>query len=522
MPMNSLLSQSILLHLAQWGVREVCVAAGARNIPLVAAISASRGLLLRHFFEERSAGFFALGRMMADRRPVAVVTTSGTAVAELLPAVIEAHFQGLPLIVISADRPSAFRGSGAPQAIEQVGIFGNYAERTLDLEGEARDLQWPQRLSARPLHINVCFGEPLLSESSGIDFGAWGDGRPGRSPSARLPEIVEIFLAHAPDLVVLAAGLHPDEAEFVTPFLHILGAPIMAEATANLHAPSLQPLLMGGGESALRALNSTHILRIGAVPSWRWWRDIEQRSGLAIVQFSNAAYPGLARYQSMSVHPLAMLRNQVATANLFDGPVSAHRADRSARLGTLLEAHPLAEPAWMRHLSVVIPAGATVFLGNSLPIREWNLAAISAGHITFANRGANGIDGIVSSFFGSAAEAAESWLIVGDLTALYDLAAPWIVDQLPAANRRIVVINNGGGKIFSRVPALAALGPEALGVIENRHDLCFAPWAQLWGFGYILMTDPGQLADLPTGNVIIEVRPDGTMTEAFWSAWQSA
>jgi len=122
--------------------------------------------------EERCAGFFALGRIMMERRPVAVVTTSGTAAAELLPAMIEAYYQALPLIAITADRPSSYRGSGAPQAIEQVGLFGVYAGRTLDMEA-GREVVWPTMLANKPLHVNICFDEPLVGDIQGIDFSAW-------------------------------------------------------------------------------------------------------------------------------------------------------------------------------------------------------------------------------------------------------------------------------------------------------------------------------------------------------------
>jgi 2-succinyl-5-enolpyruvyl-6-hydroxy-3-cyclohexene-1-carboxylate synthase len=142
-----------LLHrLDRLGVREVCVAAGARNAPLVAALTSSTGIRLWHFFEERCAGFFALGRALVDGRPVAVVTTSGTAAAELLPSVIEAYYQGRPLIVVTADRPARYRRSGAPQAIEQEGLFGVYAEVL------AEDAPWTARM---PLHINLPLDEPL-------------------------------------------------------------------------------------------------------------------------------------------------------------------------------------------------------------------------------------------------------------------------------------------------------------------------------------------------------------------------
>ena len=133
------------------GANEFCVCAGSRNSPLLAVIGTC-GVQLFSFVDERSAAFFAIGRVKLHGNPVAVVTTSGTAVAEMLPAAIEAHYSGIPLILISADRPARFRGTGAPQAIEQLGLFGPYAETSL--EGWSR---------LRPLHLNIEFDEPLLT-----------------------------------------------------------------------------------------------------------------------------------------------------------------------------------------------------------------------------------------------------------------------------------------------------------------------------------------------------------------------
>jgi 2-succinyl-5-enolpyruvyl-6-hydroxy-3-cyclohexene-1-carboxylate synthase len=176
----------------------------------------------------------------------------------------------------------------------------------------------------------------------------------------------------------------------------------------------------------------------------------------------------------------------------------------------------------MRHLSRVIGAGATVMIGNSLPIREWNLAADvpKPGTRFFANRGANGIDGLVSTWLGVSADANESWLVLGDLSALYDLSAPWILPQLPGAKRRIVVINNGGGKIFSRVSWLKGVDAQTKRAMVNPHDISFEPWAKLWNMEYRLVTDWQTLQDDETPNAIWEVRPDEAETEAFWQAWQ--
>ncbi len=131
------------------GANDFCVCAGSRNSPLIAVLSGS----LYSFVDERSAAFFALGRTKLTGQPVAVVTTSGTAVAELLPAAVEAYYSGLPLILITADRPERYRGTGAPQAIEQMGIFGPYAATSIG--------NWSRRT---PLHLNIEFDEPLIDE----------------------------------------------------------------------------------------------------------------------------------------------------------------------------------------------------------------------------------------------------------------------------------------------------------------------------------------------------------------------
>lgn len=531
---NHTLACQVLRHLAGLGVREVCVAAGARNAPLVAPLLASRGVKVWNFFDERSAAFFALGRMMAERKPVAVLTTSGTAVAELLPAVIEAHYQGRPLVMVTADRPKRFRGSGAPQAIEQVGIFGQYAEPTLDLDADSELENWPLRLGRKPVHVNVCFDEPLQCVSQGIDFHAvdtTGDLDRSRVPGISGPmnpneaalAVLNDWLGKREGMVVLAGGLHMDQVPKVVEFLQSVNAPIVAEATANLsgHA-KLRDLLIVGGERALQRLNPKRVLRIGSVPSWRWWRDLEHRPEVQVLNVSDSSFPGLARKENVITANWLILNQAiehcaVAAGSFGNSPIGG-LADR---LGALCRQLPLAEVSWMRHLSVAMPAGARVFLGNSLPIREWNLAAAPPrpGTAFFANRGANGIDGTVSTFLGVGAGSRESWLITGDLSALYDLSAPWMLPQLPEGNRRIVVINNGGGRIFSRVESLRSLDDAAREVIENRHGYSFEPWARMWELDYVTCKSPEHLGEVPAGNAVIEIRPDPSQTETFWRQW---
>jgi 2-succinyl-5-enolpyruvyl-6-hydroxy-3-cyclohexene-1-carboxylate synthase len=147
---NIAAARELIARVRALGVEEFVVCGGSRNAPLIVALADARTLA---FVDERSAAFFALGRCKRDDKPVAVVTTSGTAVGELMPATIEAYYSGMPLVLITADRPARFRGSGAPQTIEQVGIFGSYAATATE--------NWNRR---QPLHLNVEFDEPLIDE----------------------------------------------------------------------------------------------------------------------------------------------------------------------------------------------------------------------------------------------------------------------------------------------------------------------------------------------------------------------
>ncbi|HSI65129.1 MAG TPA: 2-succinyl-5-enolpyruvyl-6-hydroxy-3-cyclohexene-1-carboxylic-acid synthase, partial [Candidatus Saccharimonadia bacterium] len=440
---NVELISALLNELDVLGVREFCVAAGARNAQLLHLLLV-RGSVVYHFVEERSAAFFALGRVMHSRRPVAVVTTSGTAVAELFPAMMEAHYQALPLIAVTADRPSRYRGSGAPQAVEQMGFFSSYVVRDVEMEyrGEEYHATVGQfRPGVGPQHFNICLEEgfacfeaehknPPVRKPLQHPALEWDKEGPGRIWSAKGP------------MLALVGGLHPADVPAAREFLLKVGVPVMAEATSNLLGDeSLKSQLLAGGESTLRAFDAKRVVRLGSVPSWRWWRDLDGRADIPVLNISRALFRGLARTEGVVTCPWDVLRHPD-----FPVPVVASAMPVIAepdRLEQLLTTHPLSEPAWMGHLSRAMSEGSMVMLGNSLPIREWNLAgdAPPVGAAFFANRGANGIDGLVSTWLGLSAQSQESWLILGDLSAIYDLGAPWILPQLKSSKRRLVVIN---------------------------------------------------------------------------------
>ncbi len=514
----------VLRNLVGRGVEDFVLCAGSRNSPLLAILGSASGLDLFSHFEERSGAFFALGRARAKDRPVAIVTTSGTAVAECLPAVIEARYSGVPLVVVSADRPRRYRGTGAPQSIEQVGIFGPYAA-TLDLEkGEGLDLSaWSGR---EPLHLNLCLDEPLLEAPAlALDFES-----PPALPSRDLVDLTaarreaQAFLARSRRPLVLVGALAAADRPAVAEFLADLGAPVWAEAISGLREnPALGDVLLASSERMLGRVGADAVLRLGGVPTCRYWRDLEAL-GLPVLSISSEPFSGSPGSRLLRAPVGALIASLEFSGVAPDAALRTLDRAAAERLRELYSRFPESEPALMHKLSRRIPTGSRIFLGNSLAIREWDLAADrrDRGFDCRANRGANGIDGEVSTFLGLVDEARSNWGIFGDLTSLYDLAAPWILPQLIEGGRdpelRIVVVNNGGGRIFSRLPAIRRHVPDRVRrrFFECEHPLDFEGWAKLWDLGYELSTQGLPPHEPGFRQGILELRPDAEQSEAFW------
>ena len=496
---------------------EFVVCAGARNAPLLEALALAeaqnRVRVWRHF-DERSAGFFALGRTMDSAEPCAVVVTSGTAVAELLPAVVEAHYQGRPLLVLSADRPERFRGSGAPQCIDQIGIFGSHA-------GSGRVESWNGR---GPWHWNLEMEEAF--EPSAVEF----------------PEPAEFVLARARfdvsglarflredvfrGLVVMLGGLEPEEREETYHFCRALGAPLVADPTSGLRE-ALQHLIIPDGDRMLHARPPGKILRIGDVPAGRFWRDLENLPDVDVWSVTRNQFTGLSRDSGITTAAVhRVLRGLGETAPIGDAlDYRVRSGRRAAEIQELLESYPESEPALIRTLSLFASLGSTVYLGNSLPIREWSLFAQWERPIpeVRANRGANGIDGQISSWLGWTAEREDAWAVLGDLTALYDLSAPAWFGQTVSRGRVLVVINNGGGRLFDRLPRLAQLSDRGRELLRQPHTLHLDGWATMWGMKYVRISRVSDFDALDDADepMLVEVVPSDDETLRFWQAWDA-
>ncbi|MGZ3722596.1 MAG: 2-succinyl-5-enolpyruvyl-6-hydroxy-3-cyclohexene-1-carboxylic-acid synthase [Bdellovibrionales bacterium] len=505
------LAGEILRSLWDTGVRDVIICAGARNAPFVSQLSAENPFKVHAFFEERSAGFFALGKIISTGRPVAVITTSGTAAANLLPAIIESDYQGQPLIAVTADRPVHYRGSGAPQTINQVGLYSHYVEKFFDIENSWNDqLDWSMR---RPVHINVCFDEPLIDSTANM-VGASPNRTYKNVPFAQAADTERLAEVHLPGKhpLILVGGLPPEFRNETVAVLKKWRRPVVLEGPSNLRGhPELSDWEIFCSDKTLKELQIDSVIRIGSVPTLRFWRDLE-KSDLPVTHFSHLPFSGLPR--SRQVHSLASLQTSQAQFT----PWSALERDLDRKLAVnergLLRRFSKSEPAWLEWLSREIPADARVFVGNSLPIREWDFAAVRDGRREiFANRGANGIDGLISTFLGLAVNEKSNWCILGDLSALYDLSGPWPNRQEKILDLNLVVINNSGGKIFKRMFHNS--------LFENPHDLNFKAWAEMWGWEYKCLREPESLARLSSGPRVIEIVPGEIETENFWKAWEA-
>ena len=511
-------ADSALQLCANLGVREFIVCAGARNLSLIETLLASEEVHVWNHFEENSAGFFALGRCMATAEPCCIVTTSGTAVAELLPAVIEAHYQARPLVILSADRPSHFRGSGAPQAIEQLGIFGDYVETCVDIEGSVPELTWSGR---KPLHLNVCLeessqqGETLLSPK---EF------KPSRQRII-VSELVKFIHDAWDGLVVALGGLEPEDREEVFHFLKDLKVPVIADATSGLRE-AMDKMLVAEPEDLFKKGMVGSVLRIGEVPVGRFWRDLEEKTEVKVCSVSRTGFSGLARASVVIEGDVTRILKGMGEPDEI-GDVTDAMANNSrdwARVDEVLESYPDSEPAMIRMLSQYATIAGSLYLGNSLPIREWNQFAQREIPIEFvrANRGANGIDGQISTWLGNSAEVDDSWCVVGDLTALYDLAGLSLWKQAGGLRRTLVVVNNGGGRIFERLSSVQNMSEETKEAVVNEHELSFENLAKTWGIRYVCYTNVEKMEiEPPEEGILVELRPSDEQTKKFWEVYKA-
>jgi len=449
------------------------------------------GIRVWMHLDERSASFFALGMAKTAELPVAILCTSGTAAAELHAAVIEAHHSRTPLLVLTADRPPELREVGANQAIDQLRLFGGAVRWAFDPGVPDAEPEAPQRwrrLAARalaeaagppagPVHLNLPFREPLTPEPGQAPEAVPACGPPARVRSGARPpdealaaELAGRLAAARRPLVV--AGEMRDGARLREPLddlLRRVDAPLLAEPTSHLRTSGgvgvVEPY-----DALLRdaAWANAHrpdlVLRLGAPPTSKALSQLVARSGgaLVVVDADGWRDPEQAAQEFVRCDPAALLP-AVAARLPAAGPMPWRRewaaagTAASAALDRCLGRSPLHEGRVVRALAAALPEGAHVLVGSSMPIRDVDTfwPAALPGQRFLANRGASGIDGLVSTGLGMAAAAGgPAVLLVGDLTLYHDMNGLWAIRR-HGLRVVIVVLDNDGGGIFGFLPQAA-------------------------------------------------------------------
>ncbi|MBN2197007.1 MAG: 2-succinyl-5-enolpyruvyl-6-hydroxy-3-cyclohexene-1-carboxylic-acid synthase [Polyangiaceae bacterium] len=547
-------AELVIAGLVAGGVRRLVVCPGSRSTPFALTALRHSELTCWSVVDERSAGFFALGQAKATGAPTALLATSGTAAAHFFPAVIEARMAGCPLVLVSADRPHELVHCGAPQTIEQSRLFDGYVEHAVDLGNpDPREIAlrgvFRQVMQAviiargprpGPVHVNARATKPLeparpsspqgraLSDLARrvVAEARSGVGSPPRlvPPSEDLAEVGKRLGAAARGLIFCGA-LTPAQAPPPN-LLHELarrtGFPLVCEATSQgrtaprtadeiLLCDRLEPLLLDA--RFRRSFAPEVILQIGAAPlgaAWESWLESPvERHVLSVHGWADPMHGAatvLAGDSTLAI--LGLLENLAPVTGALDGARRSYRLGL-AKLGRVAAAAidatlgastaGLSEGQVVRTTVAALPPGATLVLGSSLPLRAVDLftSAFPEPHPVIANRGTNGIDGLVSAAAGVASLSLPVTLLLGDVSFLHDVGGLWA-----ARNARaplvIVVLNDRGGRIFDELPVALAATPEELAYFTTPHALNLARAADLYGHGYFRTTSTDSLAEALT------------------------
>jgi 2-succinyl-5-enolpyruvyl-6-hydroxy-3-cyclohexene-1-carboxylate synthase len=543
-------------ELVRCGLREVVLAPGSRSTPLAMAFldaERRREVRLHVRIDERSASFTALGLAKASRRPVAVLCTSGTAAANFHPAVIEADESGIPLLVLTADRPPEMRGTGANQVIDQVKLYGSAVrwfceagvpEARPGMVGYWRSLAcqaWAQASGragalAGPVHLNLAFREPLVPGEAGEpDWPEPLDGRPDGRPWTSFespwssPDELDVPWT---ERGVVVCGDGDYDAAALVELAERAGWPVLAEPSSGArrgpNALSAYQYLLAIPEF-MTAHRPDLIVSAGRPGLSRPQSALLGSAGSAGSAGSVGAGPArrhvvIAQGPGRWADPQRAATDVAPAVRLSGGPDPAgdsrgwlgdwRRADRAARSAAdavLDDGDVLTEPRLARDIANHAPAGALFWTGSSLPVRDIDFH-LSPRHDLriLASRGASGIDGTTSAAIGAAlAHPGPAFAVIGDLTFLHDAPGLALGPSEPRPDLCLIVINNDGGGIFSTLEQ-AAFPASFERVFGTPHGAELRHLAAAFGLPYQRLELPGDLSKVlqGTGLRIVEARTD--------------
>ncbi len=507
-------------ELARCGLRHACTSPGSRCTPIVLSLARNRRIRCWSHIDERCAGFFALGAAKASGRAVAITCTSGTAAANLAPAVIEAFHARVPLVVLTSDRPPELRDVGAGQTIDQLKLYGDTVKWFFEVgvpEGTPESLRWIRTLACRaywtatsgrpgPVHLNFPLREPLVLDGPLPEDDT---GRGGERPYV-------IFDAAAPSApsggphpfgrMLIVAGEDRDRvaAQRLASFAARAGVPLLADPLSGArHGPAAiahYDVLLRDREFTA-SHHPEFVIRVGDLPTSKPLRT--WLAGLATAQIAidpDGVWHDPAAVVGLRVGaPYRTLLDGLADGEVIaadPGWLASWRAADDAAAEAIADVlgDQLSEPLVARGLGEWLPAGATLFVASSMPIRDVELffGSTEPAPLVLSNRGANGIDGTVSAAFGAAA-AGEGpvVLLIGDVALAHDIGGLLAARRLQLA-LTIVLLNNDGGGIFHFLP-VAGEGDAFEEHVATPHGLDFSRAAALYGLDY---ERPGSVGEL--------------------------
>ncbi|WP_077624999.1 2-succinyl-5-enolpyruvyl-6-hydroxy-3-cyclohexene-1-carboxylic-acid synthase [Sediminibacillus massiliensis] len=473
------------------GIEDVVISPGSRSTPLAMTFAENKNIKHWVNMDERSAAFFALGMAKQQRKPVVLVCTSGTAAANYFPAIVEAHYSRVPLLVLTADRPHELRDVGAPQAIEQINLYGNYVKWFHEMalpEGAPVMLDYVRSKAARavnvakqgnagPVHLNFPFREPLVPDFTLPDLWKTGDrgafhesyeGARGLS-AFQVEELNRVISQYEKGLIVCGPQTSPELADVLAELSSKWGVPVLADPLSQLRAGLHDKQnIMESYDAVLKSkkvrdlLNPQFILRFGAMPVSKPYllfvKEHPEIEHFVVEEHEGYREPAGTPARFINADPVGVCR-QLASSQppAFDKQwLDLWKSMNETAKNQLLvdkESDHLTEGHAVKWLAESIPDNSTIYVGNSMPIRDLDTFFMNSPKQIniLGNRGANGIDGITSSALGAAAHGEKVTLLVGDLSFFHDFNGLLLGKQYNI-DLTVVMINNNGGGIFSFLP----------------------------------------------------------------------
>lgn len=506
----------------QLGVRHAVFSPGSRSTTMAMLFKEHEGFETYMNIDERSASFMALGIAKAHKEPTVLVCTSGSAVAHYLPAVLEAQYTGVPLIVLSADRPHTLLHVGAPQTVDQHKIFGtavNYFEE-LAVPQESHYYTYPRQVARKaymkamdtkkgPVHINVPLFEPLVPELSRNHFEAGRSSfkvvKPNYGGAFSCDDGNNLLERYERILILAGPQIDIDEANTIRSFGEALQAPILADPLSNVRGCGASDVVIStydallAGQALWRELKPDCVIQFGQIVVSKRvqqmiasWTDVEYIEVNPTMDSMNPTGKTTMHVQA-SIDVFTHLYGKNNNSDEYLNIWQRLEQEGKKQLSTAIDEPHCFEGRTIREIQEHIPEDGQIFVANSMTIRDFDYFWFSGESkaVLYGNRGVNGIDGTISTALGLAVNGRPTYLVTGDLSLFHDLNG-LAVAKTHNLNLTIILHNNDGGGIFEYLPQKGTKHFDYL--FSTSQGLDYSGAAKLYGCGYTKISSPDELS----------------------------